>query len=73
VGRVKWIGLDKSSSGGADSTIKKNAATNAREIQLILKRFPGMVTCDGTRSIKNGTEQIANWRMKRSPRQENLL
>lgn len=73
VGRVKWIGLDKSSSGGATSTIKKDPKSNAKEIALILKRFPGMVTCDGTRAIHNGQEQIANWRMRPSPKQVSLL
>lgn len=69
VGRVKFIGVDKSKSvGGAKSSnvLTKEQIEEARD--LVLAKFPGMVTCDGLRSIHNGETWIPNWRFKRTPK-----
>lgn len=68
VGRVRFIGFDK--KGSADTSEDSSSKTISQEDfnqsrDLILQRFPGMVTCNGTRWIHNGTHEIANWKMKK--------
>lgn len=64
VGRVGFIGFDKSLSTMATSVVASQEELD-REKDMILQRFPGMVTCNGTRWIHSGTLEIANWRLQR--------
>jgi hypothetical protein len=64
---VKFIGLDKSgstSTAGLTSIIETEQ-DRERDIQTILARFPRMVSCNGSRTIKAGKHTIANWRFQR--------
>jgi hypothetical protein len=68
VGRVKSIGFDKSKStrtAGNTSIVNVTQEQLDASRDLILAKFPGMVTCKGTRWINNGQNEIPNWRMKR--------
>jgi hypothetical protein len=69
VGRVQFIGFDKSKSTAiAGGSVAATAATQDRLDQskyAILQRFPTMVSCVGTREIFNGKFTIPNWRMRR--------
>lgn len=68
VGRVKFIGFDKSLStavAGHTSTEQDQAKLDASK-DIILAKFPEMVTCTGTRTINNGKFVIPNWRMRRT-------
>lgn len=76
VGRVCFIGFDKSKSVGTDKTShnadKKSSITiterkRERAKQLVLDRWSDFVTCNGTRQIHGGRTEILNWRMKRHP------
>jgi hypothetical protein len=66
-GRVQFIGFDKSKStaiaGGsvAASSTTQEKINASRE--AILARFPGRVSCKGTREIFGGKFTIPNWRM----------
>jgi len=67
VGRVRFIGFDKKSStvtaGQTSINVTQEQIDASRD--KILEKFPGMVTCNGTRKINGGKHTIANWRMKR--------
>ncbi len=73
VGRVKFIGFDKSKSSNAKAwtgnvtSITSSKKDMRRSRDLILDQFAGFVTCDGTRQIHAGTVDIFNWRMRRHP------
>lgn len=66
VGRISFVGFNKRQSnnyGDQPQGITSQQFLDTRDI--ILHRFPGMVTCDGVRYINNGTTPIANWRMRK--------
>jgi hypothetical protein len=67
VGRVEFVGFDKSKStvvaGQTSVTATQEEIFASRD--LILAKFPTMVTCEGTRFIDNGKKEIMNWRMKK--------
>lgn len=76
VGRVCFIGFDKSKSVGTDKfsgkkntkssiNIKKRKQEEAKK--LVLDKWNDYVTCVGTRQIHGGKTTILNWRMKRHP------
>lgn len=70
VGRVKFIGFDKSKSSNArtnQSSIKLKRAQILAARQQVLDAWPDFVTCDGVRQIHGGRVDILNWRMKRHP------
>ncbi len=66
VGRVRFIGFDKSKSvripGQTSINVTQEQLDASRD--LILKKFAGMVTCTGTRWIHGNTLEIPNWRMR---------
>jgi hypothetical protein len=67
VGRVAFIGFDK---GKSTVTAGQTSVTATQEEiyfsrDLILQRFPDMVTCEGTRLIDGGAKEIMNWRMRK--------
>jgi hypothetical protein len=62
VGRVSFIGLDKRESL-RDSSMNKSPSVIKKSKEIILKKFPGMVTCNGTRVLDDGRQEIPNWRM----------
>lgn len=68
VGRVGNIGFDKKQS--TVTAMQSSIVATPEQVQasrdLILNRFPDMVTCNGTRFINNGKDEIANWRFRRS-------
>ena len=67
VGRVKHIGFDKKKStvvaGNSNRMETLTQELFEADREFILNRFPGMVTCDGSREV-NGVI-IPNWRMRR--------
>ena len=67
VGRVKHIGIDKRSCTvtAGQTSISESAARWEADRQMILARFPDMVSCDGTRWINNGRDEIVNWKLLR--------
>jgi hypothetical protein len=68
VGRVQFIGFDKSKSSNAknsQSSITVDARRLALAKQIVLDAWPDHVTCNGTRRIHGGAVEIANWRMRR--------
>jgi hypothetical protein len=68
VGRVQWIGFDKRQSTitAGQSSISATPEAILASREMILQRFEGMVTAEGTRFINGGRDEIINWRMKRS-------
>lgn len=69
VGRVSFIGFDKKKStevAGGSSRVR-NQELQKENTELILRTFPDMVTCEGTRWIDCDTFEIPNWRMRRDP------
>lgn len=62
VGKVLWIGLNK-----AKSLRNSVASKTPEEIELakeiILGKFPDMVSCIGTRTLDGGRQVIPNWKM----------
>jgi hypothetical protein len=68
VGRVAFIGFDK--RGSTVTAGQTSVSATPEEVQwsheIVLKNFPNMVSCTGTRWINGGKDEIANWRMKRS-------
>lgn len=62
VGRVEFIGLDKTKSL-RDSSMSKTPEVQQESINIILGRFHGMVTCKGFRTLDQGRQIIPNWRM----------
>ena len=67
VGRVKDIGFDKSKSTSiaGQSSVSTTPEQVMESMNIVLSRFPNMVTCDGTREIFGGKFEIANWRMRK--------
>lgn len=66
VGRVKAIGVDKSSATFG-TVVSRNAEAREESIRRILGAFPEFVTCTGTRTINGGRDTIANWRFRTHP------
>jgi hypothetical protein len=64
VGRVKHIGINKK---GSTARVVEAKEKHKADIELILKTFPGMVTCEGTKEINAGMDSIANWRYRKTP------
>ena len=65
VGRVGFVGLDKSLHTGTGSTFDKLKQKDwDYSRNTILERFSGMVTCKGYREILGGSRVIPNWRLK---------
>lgn len=66
VGRVKFVGFNK--RGSADTSVDSSSRLIKQEDfdrtkEIILNRFPTMVTCNGWRTV--GGMEIPNWRLKR--------
>lgn len=70
VGRVAHVGFDKRGSTvtAGQTSISVSQGDVDRSRDLILERFTGLVTCDGTRLVTPGSDvMIANWRFRRTP------
>jgi hypothetical protein len=68
VGRVKFIGLDKSKSSNAktnQSVTVESKSSRRKAIAMILDRWPDFVTCANTKTIHGGKMVIPNFRFKR--------
>lgn len=66
VGRVSFIGLDKTKSLRG-SSMNKSAEIIERAKKIILSKFPQAVTCNGQRILDGGRQIIPNWRLKKHP------
>jgi hypothetical protein len=64
VGRVQFIGLDKREAMRDTITHKTQEGIELSK-EIILGKFPDLVSCDGTRVLDGGNQEIPNWRMKR--------
>jgi hypothetical protein len=62
VGVVAWIGLDKRESL-RDTTVPKSPELIQKCKDIILGKFPGIVTCTGERVLDGGRQVIPNWRL----------
>lgn len=62
VGVAGWIGLDKRAPMKGSVAPKSNEITLKAQ-EIILKEFPDMVTCNGTRTLDAGQQIIPNWKM----------
>jgi hypothetical protein len=75
VGRVKFIGFNKRGSTitAGTSSIKVSQEEVDASRDKIIARFPDMVTCTGTRPVTPSSDiMIANWRMKRDPKYNDI-
>lgn len=64
VGRVSFIGLDKTKSLRG-SSMNKSPEVIERAKKIILSKFPQAVTCNGVRVLDGGNQIIPNWRLKK--------
>lgn len=63
VGRVKFIGLDRTESLRNSSILKSPKLVEECK-ERILSEFPDLISCKGERVLDGGKQVIPNWRMK---------
>jgi hypothetical protein len=64
LGKVAWIGFNKTKScGGPDSILAETREEMESDRLVILKAFPGMASCEGFRKVPGPGEETHNWRM----------